>query len=673
MSLSEYWGQVLPVEKKANVIHYLQKLNRTQIGRVRSLLIELSIPVIDDPLKAKHLEILTDFELYNNQNAVRYFVDKSPYWWHAREWARFIIGYHRPVPSASFNLYANFAGQFPHISREDESRIAVIMDNKKAEADLHTTMKIGRYLSKQTEAPESAIPDISNEYANRSKVYILEEARTRAEIQWVYENGPTSCMAKTMTAGVFLTQVHPTHAYATPDIKILFVRDLQDHSRVISRTVASAINNTYVRIFGNEAVMQNLLNEASIYNVRQGGLANHRLLKITEERNGKTMHVGPYLDSGKVNITEDPDDDKYLIIGDTRPEEQHGKHIGHSERSYTGKGYMDTPPLLKCHYCRGDFTEDSIQYYPLSNIHSCGSCREDNMRALYDANLLFVYVDTSYTDAYVVNIISGTSTYRDNHGQIKTKQTITATHFVNEAAFRNAELPQYKSREDLYMMRSSAVWVPNRGIFVLAEEAQELSYCNKTYLIEDCIKINGSLVAKEHTKNGAFQFTTLDGYNVRDILDNISTYYFRHISLNSSHDKIAIISVSKQLKPGYISLNDFWLQRINDAHGFNEYSHVRTKDIMTLTVAMCVIPSDCNNVLFEDRSTHEYSRFRVSSMAVRKMIKIPPSNTQVVIRSRSQDQPIREKIMKKRSAVSAGTTGSSLYSSNGTSWTTISA
>ena len=682
MSQINNWSQLLGEDRKSYVLNYVGDMNRKQTTALRAMLLEHSIDAIDDPQKEKYRSVLANTHDYSNTAAIHHFIAKSPFWWHAREWARFIVGHHRQIPDVSFNLYANFAKHFPHISREDDSRVAIVMDNNKAQSDLHTTMKIGRYLSKQTDAPESAIPDISNAFANRDRTYHLEEARTPAEIQWVYENGPTSCMGKTIHQAGFLCNVHPTHAYASPDIKILFVRALDNPNRVISRTVASTINNTYVRIFGNESVITKLLSAANISCKKTGGLNNHRLLKITQDFHGVTKHIGPYLDSGKYPIHKDPNDDNYLIINPQGDHKTFGDHVGDSEISYSQKGFIDCPPLRKCAYCESSFQENQITYYNHSDLWACSDCRDENMIPVFDRYFENHYVDGN-AELYSREFITGRRASPFDSHKIVTRQD--TLYFLNKEEFEECDYVYYKHETERFIKLENAIYIEYAGIYVHKSESVSPRYSHKRYLKEDMIKINGEDIPKEHVKDYKFKYTTNNGFNCQDVVENIGDYYFRVVS-PLDYETLIITDVSETPRSGLVTLNEFWIDRIARFHGFKEYDQTPLSSIMQLSITVVCLPDNTDGLLFKSNNDlSEQIAFANTSYSARQYLTsddmVGPS---AIVADKSRlykNRAMRTKKKKRSVAFSNATSDAARYTdrhttntgtSSGTTWVDIS-
>lgn len=642
MSRREEWGQVLGENAKHNVSYYIGNLSQDALHKIRTMIVELSLDVIEEPNKPEYEQVLRNFIAYNHAQALRHFLDVSGYWWHIREWARFIVGHHRPVPNADFNLYANFAKHFPHISREDDKRVAVVMDNNKAHQDLHTSMKIGRYLSKQTDAPESAIPDISNEYANRDLTYHLEVARTPAEIQWVYENGPTSCMGKTINEAGFYADVHPTHAYATPDICVLYVKALDNPNRVIARTVASTINHTYVRIFGNAGVIDPLLNADKWKCRRTRGLDNHRLRKITQTHQGRTKHIGPYLDSGKYPIYADPDDDQYLIINPTDAEERNMVHVGDSEISYSQKGFIDSPPLVRCYYCNGRFQESDLTYYDSVGDHVCGDCRDENMRPArnrYFEEEMVDYEHVCFDVEFVIDMHRSAFTAEITGGP--RTQTFS---FIDENEFLVSDYVHYRDEPNLYLMVDSATYIDYLDTYVYQSEATQLDYSYRQVVKTDLIRINNRYYAEDHIEKGRFKYTTNNGFDIPTVIDKLHKYYFKYNTPIES-DTLRITHVSDVPKSGYTSLQDYWNSRTDAYFGTDNVGPGNKNSFKNSHVDVAIVPTDYDGKLFKSEVDSEYEFFTNSTAAYTRRVYITDMKS---IEQLLEDRMIRLKPIKKK-------------------------
>lgn len=645
MSHRERWGQVLPESKKNHMYSHLNQMQEKYLMRIRHLMLELSLPNIDDPNADAFIEKFKDEFDYSHYSVLSDFMGSSDYWWHVREWARFVVGHHKPIPDAEFNLNADFARHFPHISREDDSRIAIVMDQSKAAADLHTTMKIGRYLSKQTDAPEAIIPDISNRYANRDKTYQLEVANTPAEIQWVYENGPSSCMGKTIKVAGFHSRVHPTHAYATPDICILYVRDREDPNRVISRTVASTINHTFVRIFGNAGIIMPLLNQHGWENKQMHGLNNHRLLSIkqevTEHGVPVTKHIGPYLDCGNFPIYTDPRDDKYLIINPQTSELQIGKKIGSTERSYNGKGFMDAPPMMTCVFCQGEFNpmDGSIRHHEHDNINVCNGCT-DHMIYAYLSSMDTIQVDPVRNDQlFTKKLISSAYVDTDSDDKVNVDYVYEEYVFLNEEEYENTDLPvHYKTGEPMYAESSS--FVPSVDGYAVHSEVKAVTYTKEQFLIEDLVWLGNNRVYKGHVEHGRFKYNTVSKIPIDEILRNLRNYYF-NVSKSGSNGALIIKSVSKTEKAGHMRLDEIIASKISYSTDHGTWYEKSLDNDREMTAYLAFIPDDTDGLLFRDNTT-SMSKFSTSNIMYMKalyVIKHP---------NLARNLPVRKKPMPKK-------------------------
>jgi hypothetical protein len=143
---------------------------------------------------------------------------------------------------------------FVRLCEDDPTMITYIPNEKYGEAGKYTDQKIGRYLQKYYTVDQKALPEISNLLYLKTKLAECELhfATTREEIANVYLNGPSSCMSSSV--GDFITDgIHPTEVYACDPIAIAYVTKKK---RIVSRSVVNTKTKEWVRIYGNEELLE---------------------------------------------------------------------------------------------------------------------------------------------------------------------------------------------------------------------------------------------------------------------------------------------------------------------------------------------------------------------------------------------------------------------------------
>lgn len=137
----------------------------------------------------------------------------------------------------------------------DPTMIYFTPDERHGREDRKVKMRIARFF-------RHYLPTIPHEQAARlsnqltawfREVEPLHITHDPDEIEWVYRNGPRSCMSR--TASTYHNGVHPTRCYARPPLGVAYLLNPYQRNRVMARTVVNVDNRRYVRIFGNDSMM----------------------------------------------------------------------------------------------------------------------------------------------------------------------------------------------------------------------------------------------------------------------------------------------------------------------------------------------------------------------------------------------------------------------------------
>ena len=212
------------------------------------------------------------------------------------------------------------------------------------EPDKTVHMKFGKLL-KRLEVPEAEIPDYSARMSAIVKAYNgvkLQFACTADEIEYVYEDGPRSCMSASGSV----------RAYESPDIKLAFVEVM---GRVVARSILNCSdedNITHTRVYGDFNLLGKLL-KAEGY--AEGDLDGCTLSKIED-------HIGikcPYLDCGaQINVYED-----YLEIS------YNGEFSSQSTEGYLKQSL--------CENCVVATNDEDLIFCGERGVCLCSECWED--------------------------------------------------------------------------------------------------------------------------------------------------------------------------------------------------------------------------------------------------------------------------------------------------------
>lgn len=212
-------------------------------------------------------------------------------------------------------------------------------------------MKIGKYLRRLNRYTDQEV----NDYANACKSALariekaeLELAHGSEAIMDVYKRGPNSCMS----GDQWRQDINPIAVYGTPDIACAFV---EIDGKIKARTMINLIENTYSVIYGNETLIEPLLEEAGY---DSGCLDGCRIKRIEFSFD---VFLMPYIDD--VDGVSYHDDDYFVVGGyDYRCDETNG---------LTSSGTC-------CPHCEEHFDPDydGIWVEPAETSYCSGECAE---------------------------------------------------------------------------------------------------------------------------------------------------------------------------------------------------------------------------------------------------------------------------------------------------------
>lgn len=313
--------------------------------------------------------------------------------WKDRERARFESGEYKPVPWGGALWYMQskyFDEHFAHISVDNPGKIAFTESPEKGREDRQLRIRAGRYLTQYFGSilPVDTIRDLATQVSLETGEFELKLAVTPEEIEYVYLNGPHSCMA--YQTNRFKSDEHPASVYGAGDLAVAY---LQDGDSVPCRVVCWPDKSTYGRIYGDggkfsEKLAEMLENQG--FDDR-GDFNGARLLRIPQ---GDSQFVCPYLDD--YEYVED--NGNYLIITESSDGHYAQQTDGlcgalntcdHCEDSYNpenGGGPVGNENLCRycyetyahyCDDCDGVFPGESVQHVDSVRRWICDSCIGD--------------------------------------------------------------------------------------------------------------------------------------------------------------------------------------------------------------------------------------------------------------------------------------------------------
>jgi hypothetical protein len=177
--------------------------------------------------------------------------------WEVRISHRFRSGeWRRPVWWEEGWSYGRYPIHNAHLSADDPGLIGFYENQAKAEADLVTYIRPGRYLTRYF----SSVLEEANirwwaaqQQADGMEVdwssCELKFARRPQDIAWVYENGPDSCMKG------FKPAEHPCRVYGAGDLAVAYIEQTPQMQekvggpRVLARALCYPANKAYGRVY----------------------------------------------------------------------------------------------------------------------------------------------------------------------------------------------------------------------------------------------------------------------------------------------------------------------------------------------------------------------------------------------------------------------------------------
>lgn len=255
------------------------------------------------------------------------------YDWRAREMARFDSGEYMPLSWAGESWWLGNKDRhevhFSHVSKNNPKLIAFTESEERGLEDKQSVMKPGAYLKKFFGHVLCNI-NISNLSAKHGALYGDDTkmiiTRNPDEIEKIYRNGPSSCMAKATSD--FSSPFHPVRLYGEPgDLGLAY---LLNNGSITARTVVWPEKKVYVRIYGDATRLVSFLS-AEGYN--KGSIEG---AKIPRHEFKPDRFVVPFLDSvGAADVEDD-----FLVL----------TPCGELSCGST-EGTATRAPLMKCECC----------------------------------------------------------------------------------------------------------------------------------------------------------------------------------------------------------------------------------------------------------------------------------------------------------------------------------
>jgi hypothetical protein len=189
---------------------------------------------------------------------------------------------------------------FLHISNSDPSQVAYLPEREdKRVGDLMQRGRVGRFFTNHLEIDnQNVIREMTAGFQSTNYRYVL--SRDPEMFARVYEKGPRSCMSH----GFENLLRHPAFVYGSGDFAILASYPANEtldnrHLAFSGRAIISIANNAYIRIYGNEESIKEMMDLLNVDHGRNR-IVYDRLLKINDRGT-----ILPYFDAD-VSINDDP-------------------------------------------------------------------------------------------------------------------------------------------------------------------------------------------------------------------------------------------------------------------------------------------------------------------------------------------------------------------------------
>ena len=190
---------------------------------------------------------------------------------------------------------------FPHIDPADNNKIRFVDGILKGRKDKLTSMRIGRYLTKYFKdqiGSEGDILQAQQQIVYETAPVTVLFADTEDKVEWVYNNGPRSCMSKPVEN--FQSHIHPCRGYIAGDLQVAYLPD-QSGTKVGARAVVWPEKKQWARIYGDQARLKRGLDDLGYDRVFH--FSGARIQRIPF----RGTYVVPYIDGDARYVQPDID------------------------------------------------------------------------------------------------------------------------------------------------------------------------------------------------------------------------------------------------------------------------------------------------------------------------------------------------------------------------------
>lgn len=171
--------------------------------------------------------------------------------WKAREQSRFESGVYLPL---GWDLEP-IKNHFAYKAIKTPKNVAFTPDDKHGQLDRQTSIHVNAYLNRFY--PQLTIEQRRKyvwDYCGEKITDGLNITQDPDKIEWVYNNGPSSCMS----GSSFASDEHPSRVYGGPDLGLAYLMDKTD-SYPIARTVVWPDKKLFTRCYGDSHKLEEAL------------------------------------------------------------------------------------------------------------------------------------------------------------------------------------------------------------------------------------------------------------------------------------------------------------------------------------------------------------------------------------------------------------------------------
>jgi hypothetical protein len=230
---------------------------------------------------------------------------EDPLAWRLREQAKLNDGTHKAPPWVE--EYGN--EQLAHIDPDDPTKIRFFQTIRDAHRGRYTSMSPGRYFLNCVN-PHPAKDEVENFCAKMGldmTVSKLQLAKTADEIEFVYTNGPHSCMAYKYEQNKFSGGEHPVRMYGDLDLACAYITRGDE---ITARCMVWPEKKQFGRIYGDSGRIRERLKEEGY--TEDWDFIGARL----QLKHHHGMIVAPYVDGDGLDA-EMSEDGQHLVLSRT--------------------------------------------------------------------------------------------------------------------------------------------------------------------------------------------------------------------------------------------------------------------------------------------------------------------------------------------------------------------